>query len=356
MTAAISRQRLLTLAAVLFAALTVAVPLRAAETDAYTTHVLVSNTSDSDLVNAWGLDASATSPWWVSDNGTDLSTLYNAAGSKLGIRVPVVGAPTGLVFNSSQGGFPVVVNPTTGATAPALFIFSTESGTIQAWNSAPAPPSHPALIEAGPSDAVYKGLAIAGTGSSARLYATDFANGKVDVFGPNWAPTTAPGGFADPQLPSGYAPFGIQTIGSRIFVTFARQIPGDEDEAHGQGLGIVDAFDTNGNLVARVAQHGQLNAPWGLAWAPDNFGRFSGDLLVGNFGDGEINAYAELPNGRFEHRGSLRSADGGILRIDGLWALEFGRGGANNGPTNTLFFTAGPDDENGGLFGTITAG
>ena len=165
---------------------------------------------------------------------------------------------------------------------------------------------------------------------------------------------TSAGAFVDADLPSGYAPFGIQTIGSRIFVTYAKQDADAEDEIAGQGRGFVDVYDTSGALLARVAQHGQLNAPWGLALAPANFGGFSGDLLVGNFGDGQINAYEEIANGKFEHRGELRGTDGKALSIDGLWALQFGHGATNNGPTNTLFFTAGPNDESEGLFGSIT--
>ena len=166
---------------------------------------------------------------------------------------------------------------------------------------------------------------------------------------------TPPGAFVDPDLEQGYAPFGIQTIGDRIFVSYAKQDEAGEDEIAGQGRGFVDAYDLQGNLLARVAQHGQLDAPWGLALAPPGFGRFGGDLLVGNFGDGEINAYEELDNGHFEHRGTLRDADGQKLAIDGLWALEFGNAG-NNGTPDQLFFTAGPEDESHGLFGRITAG
>jgi len=361
MTAVASRHMLVALAATALSALAVALPLRAAEGDAYTVHVLVSDgstpssaPSDPNLVNGWGLTAGATTPWWVSDNARDVATLYNAAGGKVPVTVAVDSAPTGVVNNSTGAGFPVA-----GASGPvpAVFIFATESGTIQGWNPSPPPPSHPAqvVVDNSPAGAVYKGLAFAVTQSGARLYATDFHNGHVDVFDSSWSAVAVPGDFADPALPSGYAPFGIQAIGDRIFVTFAQQQAGSDDEAHGQGLGFVDAFDTDGNLLGRVAQHGQLNAPWGLALAPESFGRFGGDLLVGNFGDGEINAYAELPNGHFEHRGTLRSG-GGILRLDGLWALEFGHGAPNNGPTDTLFFTAGPADETQGLFGSITAG
>ncbi len=184
-----------------------------------------------------------------------------------------------------------------------------------------------------------------------RLYATDFHNGRVDVWDSSWNLITS-ATFTDPSIPAGYGPFGIQRIGETIFVTYAKQDADAADELHGQGLGFVDAYDTSGNLLGRVAQHGQLNAPWGLALAPASFGRFGGDLLVGNFGDGQINAYAKLPNGQFEHRGELRGTDGKPLAIDGLWALEFGNDGGA-GPSTRLFFTAGPNDEQDGLFGSI---
>src|SRR5262249_11598462 len=152
--------------------------------------------------------------------------------------------------------------------------------------------------------------------------------------------------FVDPTLPDGYAPFGIRVLGDTVFVTYAKQDEDHEDEIAGQSLGFVDAFSTSGAIEGRVAQRGQLNAPWGLAMPPADFGRFSGDLLVGNFGDGQINAYEQLGNGHFEHRGELRGADGKQITIDGLWAIEFGHDAANNGSHNTLFFTAGPNDEN----------
>jgi uncharacterized protein (TIGR03118 family) len=161
--------------------------------------------------------------------------------------------------------------------------------------------------------------------------------------------------FVDPKLKHYYAPFGIQAIGDHIFVSYAKQDKAGEDEVAGRGRGFVDEYDLQGALVARVARRGQLNAPWGLAYAPAGFGRFGGELLVGNFGDGQINAYEEQDNGHFEHRGTLRDADGQKLAIDGLWALEFGNAGSNGTP-DQLFFTAGPDDEAHGLFGTITAG
>jgi uncharacterized protein (TIGR03118 family) len=349
-----SRRRpgaLLVLALVVFSALAAASPLAAAEHNSYTVTPLVSDQpgvaarTDPNLVNAWGLTASTTSPWWVSDNGTDLSTLYRGDGTPQALVVKVAGGPTGTVFNPTTG----FVLPTGGR---ALFLFDSEDGIVRAWNGAQGTT---AIVVKDRSDvgAIYKGLAIADTAAGPRLYAADFHNARVDVFNGSFG--LVPGGFEDPALPAGYAPFNVQTIGDRVFVAYAKQDADAEDEVAGQGAGFVDAYDLAGNLLGRVAQHGQLNAPWGLALAPEGFGRFGGDLLVGNFGDGQINAYEELPNGHFEHRGELRGSDGNPLTIDGLWALRFGNGG-NAGPTGTLFFTAGPDEETHGLFGSITAG
>jgi uncharacterized protein (TIGR03118 family) len=332
-------------------AFVLASPLGAAEQNAYVVTNLVSNsaavpaaTHDANLVNGWGLTASSNSPWWVSDNGTNVSTLYNGnTGAKVALTVTVAGGPTGTVFNIARAGFAVP----TGASS--RFLFASEDGKIRGW-----PGSGPAQETAAQSpapDARYKGLAIAATPDGARLYATDFHNNRVDVWDSSWNLVTS-ATFSDPSLPDGYAPFGIQRIGEMIVVTYARQDANAADELHGQGLGFVDAYDTAGNLLGRVAQHGQLNAPWGLALAPATFGRFGGDLLVGNFGDGQINAYAKLPNGRFEHRGELRDPAGNPLTIDGLWALEFGNDGGA-GPSTRLFFTAGPNGEQDGLFGSI---
>ena len=338
---------------VVICALFATMPLQAAEDNAYTVTPLVSDqlgaapVHDTNLVNAWGLAASATSPWWVADNGTSTSTLYNG---NTGLPVPLVvsvgvdSGPTGVVFNGGSG----FVVTSGSSSAPARFIFDSEDGLIRGWNPAVDPTNAVVAPATADPDAIYKGLAIAG----GMLYASDFHNGVVDVFDGSWNLVNQ---FTDPGLPSGYAPFGIQAIGSRIFVSFAKQDADAEDEIAGQGLGFVDAFDTAGNLVARVAQHGQLNAPWGLALAPANFGRFSGDLLVGNFGDGKILAFEPQSNGHFGFRGQLRASSGHAIAIDGLWALGFGNG-ANAGPTNTLFFTAGPDEETHGLFGRITVG
>jgi uncharacterized protein (TIGR03118 family) len=331
--------------AALAAALLAAAPLGAAEDNAYTVTPIVSNQpgvaphQDSVLRNGWGLVGGAT-PWWVANNDSNTSTVYRPDGTKV-LEVAVDGGPTGVVFNSNPNAFQL-------GTSAARFIFASMDGSIRAWNGGAA-----ASVVWTTPGALYTGLAILGT----RLYAANLAGG-VDVYGSDFHPTTVAGGFADPALPDGWAPFGIQAVGSRIFVTFVKvgEEDGEVEEEHGQGLGIVDAFDADGNLLARVAQHGQLNAPWGLALAPSGFGRFGGDLLVGNFGDGTIGAYEELPNGRFEFRGQLRSTDSSPIVIDGLWALEFGAGNANSGPATTLFFTAGPNDETDGLFGSITAG
>lgn len=314
--------------------------------------------TDANLKNTWGLARGDTTPWWIANNGTASTSVYNGAGTRVDIGgLPaqgVPGDPTGAVFSGITGQFQVgtTVSPTTlGA---SNFIFDGEDGTISAWRIG----STAALVTVPSSGAVYKGLAISNGPSGPRLYATDFAQGpghsRVDVFDGSWNPVNTPGAFVDPKLPKHYGPFGIQTIGDQVFVTYAKQQHGSDDEAHGRGLGIVDVYDLDGKFLRRVAQHGQLNAPWGLTQAPESFGRFGGDLLVGNFGDGQINAYEKMRHGRFEHRGTLRAAKHGKLSIDGLWALEFGNTGANGNP-NTLYFTAGINDEADGLFGTITA-
>ncbi len=360
--------------AVVSAAIAVA-PLSAAEDNSYTVTALVSDqagagvTQDASLVNGWGLVAGPTTPWWVADNGTNLSTLYRGDGTKVALTVSVPGGPTGVVFNGTTGFL-------LGG-SPARFIFASEDGKIRAWNGGAAAT---VVADRSAAGASYTGLAILGS----RLYAANAAAGTVDVFDSAFQPTTVAGGFADRRIPRSFAPFGIQAIGSRIFVTYA--LPegssaaraDDEDDDHGDGdqggrgddgdhggrsargdhggSGFVDAFDADGNLLARVARRGRLDEPWGVALAPESFGRFSGDLLVGNFGDGTINAFEERRDGRFEHRGELRTADSRRIVIDGLWALEFGTGSASSGPTSTLFFTAGPAGETHGLFGTITPG
>jgi uncharacterized protein (TIGR03118 family) len=334
-------------------ALLIAAVAPAASDNLYTVTTLQSTATDSSLVNGWGLAALTGSPWWVADNGTNVSTLYNAAGVKQALTVQVHNAPTGLVANDAGTGFVVTKQTATGpVSGSSRFIFSTEEGTILGWS--PTVDGTNAIVAVpNTTGAIYKGLAIAPN----RLYATDFHNARVDVFDSSWQPVVSPGAFTDPRLPNGYAPFGIQNVNGMIVVTYAKQDADAEDEVAHQGFGFVDAYDTAGNLIGRIAQHGQLNAPWGIAMAPaTGFGAFSGDLLIGNFGDGEISAYEPQSDGTWELVGQLRGANHKVLSIDGLWALEFGRGAANNGPITTLFFTAGPNDETAGLFGKLTAG
>ena len=324
----------------------------------YTVHPLVSDVAgmapvvDLNLVNGWGIAAGPATPWWVSDNGTDTSTLYDGAGVPRPLVVSVIEAPTGVVFN----GFADFRVSAGSASLPARFLFATERGTILGWNpNVPSAGSTTAFVVKDRSGvgAVYKGLAIGSVGANPYLYATDFVNGRVDVFGGNFALQTWAGAFVDPKLPEGYGPFGIQAVGDRLFVTFAKQNPPSADEMAGQGLGYVDEFGLDGTFVARVATRGLLNAPWGVAMAPSDFGRFSGCLLVGNFGDGHINAYAQNPKGVWTPQGTLRTGQGKPLFVDGLWGIGFGNGNAS-GPATTLYFAAGPDDESHGLFGSIT--
>ena len=328
-----------------------AIPVAARDPNSYVVTTLVTGPSpDTDLVNAWGLSRGPTSPWWVADNGTGVSTLYLADGSKLALTVSIPGgAPTGTVFNPQNGA---------GDFNGDLFLFDSEAGIISGWRGALGTTAEIGNDDF--ADAVFKGLAIGtadvGDGAQQYLYATDFHNGQVDVFDRTFAAQSWDGAFVDPMLPNGYAPFGIQTLNGMVFVTFAKTQAGSNDEAAGQGRGIVDSFATDGTFLGRVASHGLLNAPWGLAWAPGDFGRFSGDLLVGNFGDGKVIAYRW--NGQAWHQdGQLRGTNDEPIVIDGLWAIAFGGGQdlVKDGPANTLFFTAGPNEEEGGAFGTITA-
>jgi uncharacterized protein (TIGR03118 family) len=304
--------------------------------------------TDPHLVNPWGLSRSSTSPWWVSDNGTGLSTLYNGSGAiqSLVVTIPNVAgatdpaAPTGTVFNGSAADFLI------GGQA-ARFLFATENGTIAGWSAG----TTATLVVNNAGNAVYKGLALASANGANRLYAANFQAGTVDVFDRAFAPVTlTAGAFHDAQLPPDYAPFNVQALNSMLVVTFAQRESGSIDEVHGPGRGYVDVFATDGTLQKRLQWGTWMNAPWGVAMAPSNFGGFSGMLLVGQFGSGKIAAF-DPASGEF--RGMMRGAHGQAVQIDGLWALAFGNG-ANAGPTTTLFFTAGIDDEAHGLFGTLT--
>jgi uncharacterized protein (TIGR03118 family) len=333
--------------------------------NAYAVHNLQSDVpgaaaqTDPDLVNGWGIAAGPATgpatPWWVADNHTSKSTLYNGnTGAKLGLVVNVPGpdgpgAPTGVVFNGSSE---FVISGGGGSSA-ARFIFDGEDGVVTAWNGGTA-----AVIAATSlNGAIYKGLAIGGvttgTATANYLYAADFHNAHVDVYNGSFTLQNWAGAFVDPGIPAGFAPFGIQNIAGEIFVTYAKQDADAVDEIAGEGLGYVSAFGTDGSFHGRVASGGSLKAPWGLAWAPSNFGKFSNHLLVGNFGDGRINAFRPTDDG-WEAHGKLKGTNNRPISIDGLWGIGFGNGGGA-GPTNILYFAAGPDDENHGLFGSITA-
>jgi len=310
------------------------------------------NVLDPNAVNSWGLALSPTSPVWVANNGTNTATLYpgGLAGAPVAKSPFVVaipgGAPTGQVFNGT-GQFVITGTTDTGATASgsAAFIFDSEGGDITGWS--PAVNRTHAFVGAHVDGAVYKGLALWQTVFGPLLLAANFAQGRIDVFDRTFTRLTLPRQFFnDPRLPRGYAPFNIMVNGDTVYVAYAKQVPGSEDEAHGPGLGIVDAYTDLGLTVRRIATHDSLNAPWGMAIAPAGFGRFSGALLIGNFGDGRISAY------RGNHfLGQLRGADGHRLVIDGLWALLPGT--ASSGGVGTVWFSAGPADESHGLVGQL---
>jgi uncharacterized protein (TIGR03118 family) len=324
---------------------------------AYNVYPLVSDDAavsaplaDTALVNGWGLTASATSPWWVADNNTGLSTLYTGVGSKNPTVVTVPGGPTGSVANPSTGDFTISQNGTSGA---ARFLFATASGQILGWTPTVNGNAAVVAVDRSAARTEYDGLTVAGD----RLYATDFHNARVDAFDSSFNPLSL--GFVDRGIPKGWAPFGIQALNGDIFVTYAKQDTKATESVPGGGLGYVDEFTQDGKLLARVASKGSprapLNAPWGLTLAPANFGAYSGDLLVGNFGNGRINAYTQLASGKWVYTGQLRVANGTPIALDGLWAIAFGNGAAA-GPTNDLYFTSGPRAQAHGLFGFIAVG
>ncbi len=346
-----------TSAAAVLAGLMIGMPGFSARADVISQTNLLSNGSvpaanvNADVVNPWGVSYSPTGPFWISDNGNGLSTLNNGSGvfnTGLIVQIPSASgpqntsSPTGQVFNSVSTAFML------SNAAPARFIFATEQGTIAAWNGGTTATT---MVNNAASGAVYKGLAEATTPTgSTLLYAANFNSGHIDVFNSSFGSTSVPGGFLDPNLPAGYAPFNIQKLGNILYVTFAQQDPTKQNEVAGAGKGYVDAFDLNGNLLGRIASGGVLNAPWGLDIAPTTFGAYAGDLLVGNFGDGTIDAFNPVTD---QFIGQLLAPDGNILSIDGLWALINGNGG-NAGSTANVYFTAGPNGETGGLFGSLT--
>lgn len=319
----------------------------------YTENKLVSDISgnatvlDPNLKNSWGLARSSGSPWWVADNTSGLSTLYQASGTAASLVVtiptPVGGtppaAPTGIIFN----GTPDFVLANGKA---AAFIFDTEDGTISAWNGGAT-----ATLEVTTPKAVYKGLALSEFRGAHYLYATNFRAGRVEVYDTKFHRVRLSfEDFADWRIPRGYAPFNIQAIGQNLYVTYAKQDEAKHDDVAGPGHGFVNVFNSAGILQSRLQWGPWFNSPWGVTLAPSEFGEFSHSLLVGNFGSGKIAAFNPA-TGMFE--GWVLNPDGSVLSIDGLWGLMFGNGGSA-GPLNTLFFSAGPNDEADGLFGTLT--
>ena len=303
--------------------------------------------TDSNLKNPWGMAFAPGGPFWISDNNSGFSTVCEANGQfDFAVQIPLptgskssFSAPTGMVYNQTAD-FPI------GGGGPALFIFSTEDGTIAAWNGGLAT----LVANLSSASAIYKGLAMGSTASGNFLYATDFHNGKVQVFDKNYSPTTLAGSFSDPSIPAGFAPFGITNIQNQLYVTYAMQDAQKVDDQPGPGNGFVDIFDTQGHLMNHLLEHGALNSPWGLAIAPVNFGAFSNDLLVGNLGDGTIHAYNPSTKALL---GALEDQSGKTLVIDGLWDLVFGDGALGK-PANTLFFSAGITGQANGLFGSLT--
>src|SRR3989442_7121809 len=291
---------------------------------AYAQHNLASDVpgladhTDPNLLNPWGIAFSATSPFWISDNHTGLSTLYNGSGTPQALVVTVPppaggtppGAATGIVFNNATN-FIVASN------TAARFIFATEDGTISAWTSG----ANAVLkVDNSATSAIYKGLALGKARGSNYLYAADFHNGKVDVFDGNFGPVTLARAFTDPGIPAGFSPFGIETIGSNVFVTYAKQDADAHDDIPGPGNGYVDIYDPSGSLIKRFASNGTLDSPWAMTIAPAGFGRFTGHLLIGNFGDGTINAFDPV-SGAFV--GALTDTNGVPIAIEGLWGLKF---------------------------------
>jgi uncharacterized protein (TIGR03118 family) len=308
--------------------------------------------TDPNLVNPWGISIGDDTAVWVANNETGTSTLYRGNGRPvpLVVEIPSAGAehgtPTGIVYHETEDEgedeFVVSAGPD-GPSGPSVFLFANLDGVISGWS--PVADQTHAIVGVQTPGAVYTRLAIAETEAGSRLYAANFPNAVVDVFDAEFNHVAS---FSDPSL-AGFGPFGIQEINGQIYVAFAKI--GEEEEETGPGLGYVDVFDTDGNLVTQLAAQGALNAPWGMALAPRNFGLFSNALLVGNFGDGRINAYDPATG---EFLGTMSDHRGDPIEVEGLWGIAFGNGTKDGGHANTLFFAAGIDDEAHGLFGRIT--
>ena len=334
-----------------------AAPMGYTQTNLVSDGTVSANVTDSALKNPWGIAFGSTTPFFMSDNGSGMATAYDGSGSKQSFSVTIPpapgslpgtkGTPTGAVFNPAFSSPP----PNFGGD---ILVFATEDGDIAAWQ--PASGSTAVVrVDNSASGTVYKGLAIVGD----KIYATDFANNKVDVFTDNGFggySQLGGGSFLDPNLPAGFAPFGIQNIGGHLYVTFAKKQASGNDDVPGAASGFVDEFDANGNLVRRVIgvagdPSNPLNSPWGIALAPGNFGELSGLLLVGNAGNGRINAFNPV-TGAFVS--TLNDTGGTPIVNERLWSLAFGNTGTGFDP-NKLYFTAGLTNEAGGLFGSFTA-
>jgi uncharacterized protein (TIGR03118 family) len=350
-------RRALSLAAALVVATAVALAVRgraaSSPPDGYVVQRLASDRGDRSLVNAWGLAASPTGPWWTTSEATDVAVAYSGTGRKQATSVTVPGGPTGIAYNDGRG-FRI---RTRDGSDPAVFVYVCEDGRIRAW--APSATrsgwsTHASVVaDLAAEAAVFRGATIAGS----HLYATDFHNARVVVFDTRWRRVRSARAFVDPAIPSWYAPFGIQAIGDRVFVTYVWRAPVNGNDAPTGGY--VDEFDRDGRLVARVAGRGAVNAPWGVALAPSTFGRFGGDLLVAGFGDGRIAAFRRTRTG-WRRAGELRNAAGKPLALNGIWGIAFGNDGLA-GPAGTLFFASGPHRWRGatelgvhGVIGSIT--
>ena len=303
--------------------------------------------TDPHLVNPWGMSEGPTTPVWVSDNGTDVTTLYTGGGAgQTPAAVPLVvsvpgGAPTGQVFNGGTG---FVL----GDGMPARFILAGEDGDIVAWNLQ-LRPNTSAVRVASVRGGTFKGLALLSTARGDELLVADFGRGRIDAFDSAFHRVRLPGwAFRDRFLPKGYAPFNVAVVGSRVFVSYAVRNPATNDDVSGRGHGIVDVYDARGAFLQRFASHGVLDSPWAITVAPAGFGRFAGDVLVGNFGDGRIHAFRPR-SGHLD--GTLEDGHDRPIVIDGLWALLPGNG--TTAGTADVWFSAGPQDESHGLLGVL---
>lgn len=305
--------------------------------------------TDPNMINPWGVAIGQQTPFWINAAGSGISEVYDSGGNKqFVVTIPAGtgntanGSPSGIAYNSSTKDFVLKQG------GSALFLFASLDGTISGWNASLT--NAQKVVDNFAAGAVYTGLAIDNNGTANYILAANFAQNEIDVFDNEFANITLAGKFVDPTIPQGYAPFNIHVLNNQVYIMYDLQTPGGGPPTTGAGSGYVSVFDTNGNFLKRAISGGNLNAPWGLALAPSTFGAFGGDLLVGNFGDGTINAFDPKT---FALKGQLQDANGKTIVNDRLWEILFGQNGT--GDPNTLYFSAGVNDEKGGLFGAITA-